>query len=162
MTYSSGFTGLFIIDAVFLTIALSIAFVAGIAIYYDYGGSLLIGEYTIGPCIDALSNLVFLNTIVLFLIHKLFNGLHETVTEQEPLKQELHENKEDLGYSVTLLNEKNRVLKVFAYIRSHDLKEPLRMICSFIDLLSKGYNEILDEKGRTYIISGIRQKGQIK
>jgi len=217
MTYSTGLTGLLIIDAVVVPLALSIAFVpgmsvfarkfvfsfelyllsigllyylgpigpglmylyasaifiilifetrvavltlagntlicavAGIAIYYDYGGSPLIEEYTIGPWIAASSNLVFLNAVALFLIPKLFNGLHETVMEQERLKQELHENKEDLEHSVKLLNEKNRELEEFAYITSHDLKEPLRMIRSFMDLLSKEYKDILDEKGRIYI-----------
>ena len=39
----------------------------------------------------------------------------------------------------------------FAFAASHDLKEPLRMVKSFLSLLEKKYSNILDEKGNTYI-----------
>jgi PAS domain S-box-containing protein len=45
----------------------------------------------------------------------------------------------------------NEELEQFAYIASHDLQEPLRMVTSFLSQLEKKYSEILDEKGRKYI-----------
>lgn len=45
----------------------------------------------------------------------------------------------------------NTELEKFAYIASHDLQEPLRMISSFLQLLEKKYQDTIDEKGREYI-----------
>lgn len=49
------------------------------------------------------------------------------------------------------LRSSNRELEHFAYVVSHDLKEPLRMIRSFMRLLEKKYSDELDDKGREYI-----------
>jgi signal transduction histidine kinase len=45
----------------------------------------------------------------------------------------------------------NRELSQFAYIASHDLQEPLRMVSSFLTRLEQQYNDQLDDKGRQYI-----------
>jgi PAS domain S-box-containing protein len=45
----------------------------------------------------------------------------------------------------------NEELKQFAFVASHDLQEPLRMITSFMDLLERKYGQQLDEKARQYI-----------
>lgn len=42
-------------------------------------------------------------------------------------------------------------LEVFAYTVSHDLREPVRMVKSFMELLLKKYGETLDEKAKSYI-----------
>ncbi len=39
----------------------------------------------------------------------------------------------------------------YNYVMSHDLKEPLRMVIGFMDLLQKGYHKQLDEKANSYI-----------
>lgn len=52
---------------------------------------------------------------------------------------ELEQTKNDL-------EEKNSELRQFAYVASHDLKEPLRTVSSFIQLLEKKYQGKLDEK----------------
>lgn len=49
------------------------------------------------------------------------------------------------------LQRSNKELEHFAYVVSHDLKEPLRMIRSFMRLLEKKYDNELDEKAREYI-----------
>lgn len=49
------------------------------------------------------------------------------------------------------LDELNEELEQFAYVASHDLQEPLRMITSFLMQLSKKYENELDEKARLYI-----------
>ena len=45
----------------------------------------------------------------------------------------------------------NIALEQFAYVASHDLKEPLRMITSFLQLLKKNYEDNLDEDANDYI-----------
>ncbi|WP_439481011.1 PAS domain-containing protein [Algoriphagus formosus] len=49
------------------------------------------------------------------------------------------------------LQSTNSELKVFASVASHDMREPLRMISSFLSLIQKRYSEKLDEKGNQYI-----------
>lgn len=42
-------------------------------------------------------------------------------------------------------------LQQFAYITSHDLQEPLRMISSYLQLLERRYSNQLDESGKLFI-----------
>lgn len=49
------------------------------------------------------------------------------------------------------LRSQNRELEAFAGIAAHDLKEPLRMIGGFMELLQKKYGDKLDEKAKKYI-----------
>lgn len=49
------------------------------------------------------------------------------------------------------LTKSNDELERFAYICSHDLQEPARMMGSFSELLEIGYKNILDDKGKNYL-----------
>lgn len=49
------------------------------------------------------------------------------------------------------LESSNKELEQFAYIASHDLQEPLRMVTSFLTQLEKKYKGQLDEKAQQYI-----------
>jgi light-regulated signal transduction histidine kinase (bacteriophytochrome) len=45
----------------------------------------------------------------------------------------------------------NRELEQFAYVSSHDLKEPLRKIASYTQLLEQRFSERLDVEGKRYL-----------
>jgi len=73
------------------------------------------------------------------------------VTEKRRHEQVLKRLNEDLKKRATELASSNAELERFAYIASHDLQEPLRMVSSFLQLLQKRYDGQLDEKAHQYI-----------
>ena len=83
--------------------------------------------------------------------HEIFLAIVLDVTERmqsEAIKKQLNEN---LEQRATELQASNTELQRFAYVASHDLQEPLRMVSSFLQLLNKKLDGSLDEKSKTYI-----------
>jgi len=73
---------------------------------------------------------------------------------------ELKKVEQDLISSINNLKNVNSELERFAYVASHDLQEPLRMITSFIQLLEKRYKDKLDEEANefiTFIVDGAKR-----
>ncbi len=86
-----------------------------------------------------------------------FSKLKENELQLKVLNEKLEKRAHELVKS-------NAELEQFAYIASHDLQEPLRMVSSFLMLLEKKYNDILDEKGKQYIyfaVDGAKRMRQI-
>jgi len=82
---------------------------------------------------------------------KLLQQLEEKKKQLNSLTQELHAANEKVEATKAALDKKNKELEQFAYIASHDLQEPLRMITSFLTQLERKYNDRIDEKGQKYI-----------
>jgi signal transduction histidine kinase len=64
---------------------------------------------------------------------------------------ELKKKNELLRQKRQKIEDSAKELEAFVYAASHDLKEPLRMVKSFMKLLEKGYSEKLDDTARKYI-----------
>ena len=80
-----------------------------------------------------------------------FSGTMQDITDRKQVELNLQQLNKDLEKRAKELKASNAELERFAYVASHDLQEPLRMVTSFLGLLQKKLGPQLDESSRTYI-----------
>jgi PAS domain S-box-containing protein len=101
-------------------------------IHYRRTGERIYAEVSTSPIKDEQGNVVQV-------VH-----VSRDITERKLAEQEREHLLEDIARS-------NRDLEQFASVASHDLKEPLRMVSSYVGLLARKYRGRLDGKADRYI-----------
>jgi PAS domain S-box-containing protein len=89
-------------------------------------------------------------------------GVFQDINTQKLIKDELKKHRDHLEELVqertkeldnanTELRRSNQELEQFAYVASHDLQEPLRMVSSYTQLLERRYKDQLDQDAKDFI-----------
>lgn len=114
----------------------------------NYGSNISIYNEQFGDILFLFSIIIFLSIIVwitILSIKKIDDDRRSLELEyQTSLEEKVRDRTKELEQS-------NKDLQQFAYVASHDLKEPLRMISSFLQLLERRYKDKLDEDANEFI-----------
>jgi signal transduction histidine kinase/tetratricopeptide (TPR) repeat protein len=78
------------------------------------------------------------------------------------LEQRVAERTDDLQQRTTELSRSNADLEQFAYVASHDLREPLRTVSSYCELLQNRLADQIDEETASYLRQAIQATGRMR
>jgi PAS domain S-box-containing protein len=93
-----------------------------------------------------------------------YRGVGRDITARKQAEDELRRAHADLERKATELERSNSELEQFAYVASHDLQEPLRMVSSYTQLVLRRYGERLDGDAKefmAYVVDGAARMKQL-
>ncbi|QDH81160.1 PAS domain S-box protein [Echinicola soli] len=76
--------------------------------------------------------------------------IRERKAEKSRLEQAVNKRTQELKEANESLVNKNKELKAFTYVSSHDLQEPLRKLQTFAGIISEREEQHLSDKGKNY------------
>ncbi|HPF17344.1 MAG TPA: ATP-binding protein [Thermotogota bacterium] len=106
-------------------------------------------------CTGVIALLVSGSLLLRSQVHLRTRELTEEIAERKKAQEELSQHEKQLEETVAArtaaLTHSNKELEMFAYITSHDLQEPLRMVTSYLQLIEKRFSQKLDDDGKEFI-----------
>ncbi len=90
--------------------------------------------------------------------------LEERTEQLQASNTELEIANKQITETSKALERSNRELEEFAYVASHDLQEPLRMVSSYVSLLARRYKDKLDSSAEEFIdyaVDGAKRMQQL-
>jgi len=118
-----------------------------------------------GPIYDLLqAGLLLCGLFLLLAVVSVMTKRRQLQTEVAIRTRALLRAQTELKEQSQRLRQANEELERFAYVVAHDLQEPLRSITSFSQLILRGYEQRLDEEGRSWlalVISGGQRMRQL-
>ena len=93
-----------------------------------------------------------------------YRGVGSDITARKRAEAELRRAHDELAKKADELQRSNAELEQFAYVASHDLQEPLRMVSSYTQLLGRRYGDKFDGDAKEfmhYIVDGAARMKQL-
>jgi len=75
----------------------------------------------------------------------------KNINQRKSSELKMRQLHDELTQHAKELARSNQELEQFAYVASHDLQEPLRMVSSFLTQFKRKYYDIVDDKGKDYL-----------
>ncbi len=95
------------------------------------------------PWLTLVGGMVITGLISLFMFY--------LTTRNIRVSKIVEERTQDLELAMKKLTRTNLELERFAYVASHDLQEPLRLVSNFTRILHEDYGKKFDKEGREYV-----------
>lgn len=134
----------------------------GFIIYFKCHSQLFSESLSLADWIMISIKNIFLSAIISILFTELIKSLHLIIIKQRKLKHEYRINVRSLKKSNQLLLTKNLELEQMAYVISHDLQEPIRMIISFLGRLTDKYSTQLSDSNKQFVFESIMNAQKMK
>jgi light-regulated signal transduction histidine kinase (bacteriophytochrome) len=136
------------ITGIYLTVALLWIFISDEVALWMFGDDVM--NLKTAQTYKGILFVTITALMLFFLLRKHYKTLNGKISQLEDINKKLENS--------------NKELEQFAYIASHDLQEPLRMVSSFLSQLENKYRDKLDQKAHQYIyfaVDGAHRMRQI-